>query len=399
MVFFFWSILAIILYTYVGYAMLLLILIKAKRYYTNSLGRKNIIEQSLPTCALVIAAYNEEYIIHQKITNTLSLKYPDRKLKIYIVADGSTDNTVRHIEEYPQIRLLYQPIRKGKVAAINRAMKIIDSEIVVFTDANTFLNEDALVNLAYHFSDNQVGGVAGEKRIYIPEKAEASSAGEGLYWKYESKLKQWDSELFSTIGAAGELFSIRRKLYEEVPQNTILDDFVISMRIAQKGYKITYEPNAYAVESSSLNVHEELKRKIRIAAGGIQSILALRSMLNPIKYPMLSFQFISHRVLRWTITPFLLILLFFINLMLLRITSVWIYQYLFIIQVLFYGLATLGLGFEKRKLKIKIAFVPYYFCVMNYAILAGIVKFSRNQQNSLWEKVIRKEKEKILYKR
>src|SRR5690606_17819472 len=155
---------------------------------------------------------------------------------------------------------------------------------------------------------------------------------------------------------------IRRCLYEDVPQNTILDDFIISMRIAKKGFKIAYEPNAYAIESSSLNVHEELKRKIRIAAGGIQSILMLRSVLNPIKNPLLTFQYVSHRVLRWTITPFLLPVIFFTNISILDQTHTSFFTIFLIAQIVFYLLAIAGSTLERQKLKIKITFIPYYFC-------------------------------------
>lgn len=387
----FWISLSIIVYTFIGYGILLFFLIKIKRTFQTKKVSNNRQELPLPSCSVLIAAYNEEAFIRQKILNTLSLNYPSELLNIYIVADGSTDQTTEIINDYPQINLLYSHSRKGKVHAINRAMQFIDSEIVVFTDANTFLNQDALIKICSHYIDPHVGGVAGEKRIFIGREADASTAGESLYWKYESKLKQWDSELNTTIGAAGELFSIRRNLYEPVHVNTILDDFIISMTIAKKGYQIIYEPNAYAIETSSSNVNEELKRKIRIAAGGIQSIIALKSLLKPIKYPLLSFQYISHRVLRWSVTPFLLLIVLLLNGLLLIETSFLIYKGLFIAQITFYFLAALGLVLEKKELRLKIAFIPYYFCIMNYSIIAGIFKYWKKEQSSVWDKAERKE--------
>src|SRR5690606_20709146 len=330
----FWICFAIIVYTFIGYGIILFCLVKIKKFLKRNVILKNQLTVPLPSCAVLIAAYNEEAFIKQKILNTLMLNYPANLLKIYIVADGSTDQTVQIIEDYPQVSLLFHHSRMGKVHAINRAMSFIESEIIVFTDANTFLNKDALVNICKNYADKNVGGVAGEKRIFMDAEADASTAGENMYWKYESKLKEWDSELNTTIGAAGELFSIRRDLYQPVPEQTILDDFIISMKIAIQGFKVVYEPKAYAIETSSSSINEELKRKIRIAAGGIQSIIALKGLLNPAKQNLLTFQYISHRFLRWSITPFSLVMFLILNILIVlyKETPTPIYQYILIAQ-------------------------------------------------------------------
>ena len=393
MILFFWICVSIVIYTFLGYGAVLYFLLKIKRIFKVNIETLDQQQVPLPSCSVLIAAYNEEAFIRQKISNTLGLSYPPDQLKIFIVADGSTDKTTEIIKDYPEINLLYTHSRKGKVHAINRAMQFITSDIVVFTDANTFLNKEALLNICKNYANPKVGGVAGEKRIYIDKEADASTAGENMYWQYESKLKQWDSELNTAIGAAGELFSIRRDLYESVPECTILDDFIISMKIATKGYRIVYEPMAYAVETSSSSIHEELKRKVRIAAGGIQSIIALRSLLNPFIHPLLTFQYISHRVLRWSITPFLLVLVLILNflIVLFTTTSSPIYLYLLTAQIIFYSLAILGLILEKKKLKFKLAFIPYYFCIMNYSIIAGIFRYWKKEQSAVWDKAIRRE--------
>ncbi|NVM63194.1 cellulose synthase/poly-beta-1,6-N-acetylglucosamine synthase-like glycosyltransferase [Mucilaginibacter sp. SG538B] len=381
----------IVFYTFAGYGIFLYLIIRIKRAFK---GRKTLPSENLdelPTCTLVIAAYNEEYFIEQKISNSLLLNYPEGKLKLLFVTDGSSDKTPDIVARYPQIQLLHQPQRAGKIAAVHRAMNYVNTDAVVFTDANTFLNKDALIKICRHYSDATVGAVAGEKRVHIDENADASAAGEGFYWKYESALKKWDSELYSVVGAAGELFSVRRSLYQPVEADTVLDDFMISMLIAAKGYRIVYEPEAYATETASENVSEELKRKVRIAAGGIQSILRLKKLFNPFPYPILSFQYISHRVLRWTITPFLLILSFILNIVLAFKPGETAMQGLLLTQVLFYLLALLGLIMEKRQLRIKILFIPYYFCVMNYAVLAGIIRYFSTKQSAVWEKVQRKQ--------
>jgi len=344
----------------------------------------------LPTCTLLIAAYNEEDFIVDKIRNTLSLEYPEGKLEIIFITDGSTDRTPDILKEYPQIKLLHQNERKGKVAAMHRAHSHVKTEIIIFTDANTLLNKDALIKISRHYADEKVGAVAGEKRVHYDEKADAGTAGEGFYWKYESTLKKWDSELYSVVGAAGELFSVRSNLYSPVSEDTILDDFMISMLIAERGYRIVYEPEAFAIETASENISEELKRKVRIAAGGIQAILRLKALLNIFRYGLLSFQYISHRVLRWTITPFLLIIVLMLNILICLQNPGMIFYFLLLGQVLFYLLALLGMEFEKKELRVKIFFIPYYFCVMNYAALAGLKRYMGKQQSAIWEKANRK---------
>jgi cellulose synthase/poly-beta-1,6-N-acetylglucosamine synthase-like glycosyltransferase len=384
----FWISLFIIIYTYVGYGIVLFIIIKLLRVFR----KKKTLDPNyeLPTVTLIVAAYNEEYCIEEKITNTLALDYPSNKVNFIFITDGSTDGTNAIIAKYPSIQLMYKPERAGKIVAVHRAMQEVQTEVAVFTDANTLLNKQALINICRHFQDPTVGAVAGEKRVQIDDSGDAT-AGEGFYWKYESKLKAWDSELFSVVGAAGELFSVKTSLYIPVPVDTLLDDFMISMLIAEKGYRIVYEPDAYATESASANTKEELKRKVRIAAGGIQSFLRLTGLLNPFKHPVLSFQYLSHRILRWTITPFLMIGCFFVNwYIVLMMDGDWKYQIILAGQVLFYGFALLGWIMQSRSIKVKLFFIPYYFCMMNYAVFAGIKRYMSSSQTVLWEKAKRK---------
>ncbi|WP_407431100.1 glycosyltransferase family 2 protein [Arcticibacter sp.] len=390
----FWLSVFIVFYTFIGYGILLFILVKLKRLTGKKTPEKLLDISSLPSCTLIIAAYNEQEYMHDKIRNTLALKYPQHKLEIIFVTDGSTDQTPQIVAQYPQIKLLHSPSRHGKIHAVHRAIEQVSSDVIVFTDANTFLNEDALQLICRHYEDPRVGAVAGEKRVFSGKEADASSAGEGFYWRYESTLKKWDSELHSVVGAAGELFSIRRDLYQPVGSDIILDDFMISMLIAMKNYRIVYEPDAYAIEHASADVSEELKRKIRIAAGGIQSIIKLLPLLNVFKYGVLSFQYISHRVLRWTITPFLLILIFVLNVFLLSSDDQSLYTIILILQIIFYISAIAGSILENKQIKIKALFVPYYFCVMNYAVFRGIIRYCTRKQSATWEKSKRKDSKK-----
>ncbi len=384
----FWVSLFIIFYTYVGYGILLFFIIKILRIFRKK--KAFDLNYKLPSVTIIVAAYNEEYCIEEKITNTLFLDYPKDKVHYIFITDGSTDKTPEIISKYNSIQLMHKPERTGKIVAVHRAMNEVKSEVVVFTDANTLLNKKALINICRHFQDPSVGAVAGEKRVQIDDSGDAT-AGEGFYWKYESKLKTWDSELFSVVGAAGELFSVKTSLYIPVPVDTLLDDFMISMLIAQKGYRIIYEPNAYATENASANTKEELKRKVRIAAGGIQSFLRLTSLLNPIKHPLLSFQYLSHRILRWTITPFLMVFCFFLNwYIVIGLNGDVKYYVVLAGQVLFYGFALLGWIMQSRSIKVKLFFIPYYFCMMNYAVFAGIKRYMNSNQSVLWEKAKRK---------
>ncbi|WP_221412594.1 glycosyltransferase family 2 protein, partial [Fulvivirga lutimaris] len=271
-------------------------------------------EDQLHALTLVIPCYNEEDYIEEKIKNCLQLDYPTNKLTILFVTDGSDDNTNEIIKKHSEVELSYSPERRGKNAAVNRVIKTIKTPIVVFCDANTMLNKAALYNIARHYQDPKVGGVAGEKRV---ESTDESAAGtEGAYWKYESKLKAWDSELNTVVGAAGELFSIRTDLYEEVPKNVIIEDFRLSMNIAKNGLKVVYEPEAYAVETASASIEEEYKRKVRISAGGLREVAYFMPLLNFFKYGMLSFQYISHRMFRWTFAPLSLIVVLVTNFLL-----------------------------------------------------------------------------------
>ncbi len=386
-----WLSLFIVFYAFAGYGILLFALVKLKRIFKGVPVVPATNEATLPSCSLVIAAYNEEGFIIEKIKNTLELQYPADKLELIFITDGSSDRTPELVAAYPQIKLLHSPERRGKIAAVHRAMDTVTTEIVVFTDANTYLNPDALLNICRHYADAKVGAVAGEKRVQVDETADAT-AGEGFYWKYESKLKAWDSELYSVVGAAGELFSIRKNLYQPVSPNAILDDFMISLLVAQKGYRVVYEPEAYASETSSANVKEELKRKIRIAAGGIQSIVWLKSLLNPFPQPLLSFQYISHRVLRWTVVPFLMILALVLNaVIVIQGDSSTVYQILLAAQVIFYAASLTGWLLERKEIKVKALFIPYYFCMMNYAVIRGIFRYFAGTQSAAWEKAQRKQ--------
>ncbi|MEG1543739.1 MAG: glycosyltransferase family 2 protein [Tannerellaceae bacterium] len=378
--------LGIVFYTYIGYGLILYVLVKVKEAFVKHVPAS--LPEVLPDVTLFIAAYNEEDVVEEKMENCRQLSYPNDKLKIVWVTDGTTDRTNQLLASYPDVTVLFEPKRSGKTAALNRGMQYISTPIVVFTDANTMLNKEAITEIVSQFTNEKVGCVAGEKRIMQKEK-ESATGGEGIYWKYESALKALDYRLYSAVGAAGELFAIRSQLFEQMPADTLLDDFILSLRIAMKGYKIAYCKKAYAIETASLNMQEEEKRKVRIAAGGLQSIWRLRSLLNLFRYGTLSFQYISHRVLRWTITPVLLFLLLPINLVLAFISGQAFYSILLVLQILFYLIAWIGYKMEQRQIHNKLLFVPYYFMFMNINVMRGVRYIAANKGNGAWDKAKR----------
>jgi cellulose synthase/poly-beta-1,6-N-acetylglucosamine synthase-like glycosyltransferase len=386
----FWISFGIVFYTYIGYGFLLFILTRMKAVFLAPQGydKRSAYE---PAVTLIVAAYNEEDYIEEKIENTLRLDYPKDKLFVLFVTDGSTDKTLDRIRAYPypegaQVKWEHEEGRKGKIAAVDRVMPSVRTPVVIYSDANAQLNPAAVRNIVRHYQDPKVGGVAGEKRILMEQEGEAAAAsGEGLYWKYESLLKKLDYQLYSCIGAAGELFSLRTELYETPSRDSIIEDFMLSMAVNQRGYKMAYEPDAYACETSSANVEEEMKRKVRISAGGYQAFFRLLHLLNPFRYGTLSFQYFSHRVLRWIFAPIALIPLFLSNLFL-ALQGIPLYQVLFAGQLLFYSLALAGYLLRNNKVKIKVFFIPYYFTITNLSQILGGLRYFSGKQSVVWEK-------------
>ena len=372
----FWLCLAIVVYTYVGYGLILYLLVFIKRLAIKAKPLADITDDCLPEVTLMVCAYNEEDIISEKISNTHSLDYPADRLHLVWVTDGSTDNTNSILSTYPDVKIVFSPERRGKSAALKHGIKEVSTEIVMMTDANTMLNPEAVREIVRLMQDPKVGCVSGEKKVMAKSDSDEAAQGEGLYWKYESALKRLDSELYSAMGAAGELCVIRRQLMTDIPDDTLLDDFVISMEIVRMGYKIAYTSKAFAMEYGSADLHEESKRKRRIAAGGLQSSWRLRSLMNPLRHPVVAFQFVSHRVLRWTITPVCLFALIPLNTILVLSGEGIIYTIIWILQILFYASALAGMRISK------------YFVFMNLNVFRGMA-YLLNNTSGTWEKAKR----------
>ena len=372
----FWLCLAIVVYTYVGYGLILYLLVFIKRLAIKAKPLADITDDCLPEVTLMVCAYNEEDIISEKMSNIHSLDYPADRLHLVWVTDGSTDNTNSILSAYPDVKIVFSPERRGKSAALKHGIKEVSTEIVMMTDANTMLNPGAVREIVRLMQTPKVGCVSGEKKVMAKSDSDKAAQGEGLYWKYESTLKRLDSELYSAMGAAGELCVIRRQLMTDIPDDTLLDDFVISMEIVRMGYKIAYTSKAFAMEYGSADLHEESKRKRRIAAGGLQSSWRLRSLMNPLRHPVVAFQFVSHRVLRWTITPVCLFALIPLNTILVLSGEGIIYTIIWILQILFYASALAGMKISK------------YFVFMNLNVFRGMA-YLMNNTSGTWEKAKR----------
>ncbi len=384
----FWLILVTLLYTYAGYGLVLYLLVKIKGITSKKNPSAGDIYE--PEVCLFVTAYNECDYVDQKVQNSLQLEYPADKIQFLWVTDGSDDGTPELLRKWPQIEVEHLAERKGKIAAMNRGIAFVKKPIVIFSDANTLLSPNTIRRMVEAFADPNVGCVAGEKRIIQTTADSATAAGEGLYWKLESKIKLWDATLNSAIGGVGELFAIRTALFEPVEDDTLLDDFVISLRIAGKGYRIAYTPDAYAEERASLNVREELKRKIRIAAGGMQTIFRLPWLFNIFKYRWLSWQYFSHKVLRWSLAPLFLFLFLPLNVYMVGTRQLWAafspYSLILYGQIVFYLMALSGFLLENRRMRNKLFFAPYYFLAINYAACRGMYRYFKGSQKVTWEK-------------
>lgn len=378
----YWISLLIIVYTYLGYGILMWVwaLFMGKRVPAEQC------EKDLPTVTLIIPAYNEADFLGTKIRNTLELQYPRHLLRIMVVTDGSDDGSDAIARAFPQVEVLHDVARLGKAAAINKAMRQVSSEVVILTDANTILEPSCLLFLVAHYQDPRVGAVSGEKKLAVGEDSGPEEAGEGLYWKYESFLKRNDAAVGTLVGAAGELFSFRSRLFRPLEPDTILDDFVLSLRICQMGFKVDYETRAAALERGSASITEEQRRKIRIAAGGFQAMKRLTDLWNFSKHPLLSFQYISHRVLRWTAAPLALPLTLLSNIFLLINGYHGWYGWSAGLQAIFYGAACFGWLGARNNTKWPFVFIPYYFLFMNWAVFLGYRRFRQNQLSGTWEK-------------
>lgn len=383
MCFGYWFLICTLFFTYLGYPIALFIITKL----IPSEGSVTSEGKAWPKVSILIAAYNEEKVIKSKIENCLELDYPSALLNIWIASDGSSDGTNEIVKVYansnPQIHLL-EFLRSGKSEAINNAMLQIKDEIVIFSDANTKYDLNSIKKLIVHFADHKVGCVCG-RLIYRNPGEVLSGDGESFYWRCETALKKLESKIGYIAGANGAIYAIMRSLFEPLPAKTINDDFIVSMRIVEKGFKSLYEDNALAYEDVAPNMESEFKRHVRDGAGHYMAVVHLLKLLNPL-LGVRSFIYWSHRILRWA-APFILVLVFIVNVFL--IDNLYYLGY-FLIQVMFYTFALFGLFSERANRKIPFfMYIPFYFCNLNAALLYGFIRVISGVQKSTWESTTR----------
>jgi cellulose synthase/poly-beta-1,6-N-acetylglucosamine synthase-like glycosyltransferase len=377
---FFWLIFGLILHTYFIYP---LVLIMADR---RAPAPPKAREDYLPVVTLIVAAHNEQKVIEEKIRNCLAIDYPKDLLQIFIGSDGSKDRTVEIVSAYKDkgVRLFDFEHRRGKVSVLNDLVQEADGEVLVFSDANTIFESGSLKKMVRYFADPSVGGVCGKLVLKKPVGFSGEQF-EGLYWKYETFLKVREGRLGVLLGANGAIYAIRKKHYFRLEENTIIDDFMIPMRILQKGFKIYYEPEAVAYEEASRTIAEEQLRKRRIGAGAYQALVRLKPMLNICERKFAGFAYWSHKVLRWS-APFLMIALLLVNGFLLEGT---LYRAIFFAQVALYSSAAIGYLLSRSRHPVRLFSFFYYFVATNLSLLIGFFRFVGNRQSPAWERVER----------
>jgi len=340
---------------------------------------------SWPRVSVIIAAYNEERVIAAKLRNTLALDYPRECLEIIVVSDGSNDETEAIVGSFsPQgVVSLHQAQRRGKTAALNRAVKRAGGDIVVFSDANNDFAPDAIRKMVRHFSDPRVGGVCGAKRIK-PDPDRQSSVGDGLYWRYESAVKFAESRLGTITNADGEIFALRRDLYRTVPEHIINDDAQITLDLIGQGYRVRYEPEAHSYEFASIHIQDDFHVKVRMVAGGFQTLFENASALFPLR-SWFAWAFFSHKTLRWLAPLFLIAVLIASA----ALSAEPLYRVALAAQLGFYGLALAGYWrVDRGPVPLAIS-IPFYFTTMNLAALWGLLRFLRRSQTVQWRKAQR----------
>jgi cellulose synthase/poly-beta-1,6-N-acetylglucosamine synthase-like glycosyltransferase len=341
-----------------------------------------------PSVSLVIAAYNEQDVLASKIENSLGLQYPG-DLQVVVVSDGSTDQTneiARSYETRAGYVFVEQPENAGKTLAQNAAVRQATGDILVFSDANSIYATDALQKLLTPFTDQKIGCVCGELRYLNPLHGGAGK-GEGFYWRYEQFLKRQESRLGSLVGANGSIYALRRELFEEL-DSAIISDFIMPIRIRRRGWQVVYTDEAVATETTAPGFHDEMRRRRRIIARSVYSLWQERGALVPLwSSTLFAFELWSHKVMRWLVPVFLLVLL--AAAMMMSIQGHPLGSQLLVAQLIFYGLALLGALLPGTLGRVGLFYVPTHFCAINLGVLRGLLAALRGQRHTVWKPVTR----------
>lgn len=377
--FLFWVSVGLIIYTYFIFPVIVFLrgLLWPRPYKYEELVHS-------PSVSVIIAAYNEEKTIGEKLENILSLDYPRDRLEVVLASDGSTDKTNVIIQGYKErgVKLLALP-RQGKAAALNAAVSASRGEILVFSDANSMYKSDAVRALVRPFADPDVGGVAGDQQYLKKNKASAAGIGERIYWNFDRFMKHFQSRAGNAISATGAIYAIRRSLFQTV-QEGVTDDFFTSTGVIVQGYRLVFAPDAVAYEPVAVTNSIEFGRKVRVITRGLSAVLNSRSqLLNPLRYGYYAIQLFSHKVLR-RLVVYPLLFLFFVTPFLW--SSNLFYRLAMIGQLTFYGFALLGFLLDGTRFRrLKFFTIPFYFCLVNVAALIASINLVRGRQIKRWE--------------
>lgn len=370
----FWASLLLAGYVYFIYPVIALALASALKRRVDK-GRIT------PGVSIVIAAFNEEAHIGATIENKLRLDYPKDRLEIIVASDGSTDGTDGIVRGYAGrgVRLMRQERRQGKTAALNMAVPRATGEIIVFSDSNSIYAPGALRGLVSNFADPAVGYVTG-KMVYVNRDGSVIGDGCSAYMKYENWLRSLETSLGSVVGVDGGVDAVRKSLYSLMRPDQI-PDFVLPLKVVEKGFRVVYDPEALLNENSLSGSSDEYRMRVRVSLRSLHALWDMRSLLNPIRHGLFSWQLLSHKVLRYGVFVFLGAM----YVLSLALAGEVLYRTVFVLQNLFYAAALAGLYIEKNGRKnVRIFYVPFYFCVINLAAAHAFWKFLHNEKQAVW---------------
>ncbi len=377
--FLFWFSLLCIFYVYVGYPLLIALL-------SLLVHRKVRRDDITPFVSLLITAYNEEKHIGAKLENSLALHYPADRFEIVVASDGSTDATDEIVARYREnnrgirVRLHRVEGRVGKTATQNSAVAVCRGEIIIFSDAASMYDPEAIRAIVRNYADSEVGAVSGKYTYLDPDKSSAAK-GVSTFWNLENFIKSRQSRIRTITGCSGCIYSVRRDLYVDLHPH-ITGDLVEPLMVLQQGYRIVFEPEALAFEEPAGKTDDEFAMRLRVIVQGMTGLLYVKNLLNPLRYPFVSLQLISHKVMRWLVPVFCLVVLLSSAVL---ASSSPVYGLLFLGQVLFYLAATLGYFLEKKDIHQKIFYLPLFFSTVNIAALISLFKVLRGETFVVWQ--------------
>jgi poly-beta-1,6-N-acetyl-D-glucosamine synthase len=375
----FWLSVLLLLYTYLAYPVLMWIRAwRGPRQISGSVSVSAI----EPTVTIVVVAHNEARRIEARLANLLDIDYPRERLEIILASDGSTDDTVERARAFVSAGVTVYAFaqRRGKPAVLDEVVPKATGEIILLADARQRFDRTALRALIRHFGDRNVGAVSGELVLLRTENTSAAGDGAGFYWRYEKLIRRSESRCDSTVGATGAIYAIRRSLFEPIPEDTILDDVLIPMQIARRGYRVLFESEARAYDKVAANTREEFTRKVRTIAGNFQLLARERWLLSPRKN-RLWFQTISHKGAR-LLSPVLHVMAFAANA---AVAAEPVFAVLLAAQIAFYAVALGGFALRDAQRHIPFIAVPYAICLLCWATVVGFVRYVNGRQVVTWD--------------